>query len=91
MMATMIASLGGWSRGAGCAGGPFALAEASDEARQTVAPAARLTTVWQKCGTFTISGGAQRQSQLGDHSVESVLRLPSNDIRDRAVAGSLGS
>lgn len=91
MMATMIASPGGWSRGAGCAGGPFALAEASARARQTVAPAARLTTIWQKCGTLTMSGGAERQSPVGDHSVESALRLPSNDIRDCAVAGSLGS
>jgi hypothetical protein len=89
MMATMIASPGGWSRGAACVSGRRPLGEAPIGARQTVAVGARLTTLRQDCGTLTIIGGGSRPPNGGGDRVESVLRVQSIDLRGRPVCGSV--
>lgn len=91
MMATMIACSGGWNRGARGVGGPHVLRGVSGGARQTVAPRTQLTTVWQNCGTLTVSGGAQRQPYGDGHSVESLLRYQTIELGDRTCRGSMSS
>lgn len=83
MPATMIASPGVSSRGATRVGARWALGEAFDGARQTVADRARLTTLRQDCGTFTISGGRQGQPCGDGYYVEFHVRVQPVDLLDR--------
>lgn len=89
MMAMNIAGLGGYSRRARSADGPFVLREPIDGARQTVAVAAVLRTLRQICGTSTMSAGRGRSPAVGCCRVESFVPIDVFQSGGRSSFGGL--